>query len=385
MMPISFEKYFQLYCESLSDIVWHYSNDPLKILKTDKISLGTETGPDATKNGKPFYLSTARSKVASYSKGPRGIIFKLDGNLLNSRYKARPIDYWGGTGVKDREKGEHEMEDRLYSDSPIIPNIKKYILEVQAWMNADPNNTYAAYIKKVEDECKRNNIKFTYYTSYENFIQNKDPKLSITEVIDTDKNENPEPYKFKYTYRKKSIRKILAFVTQLKDPHNDYSRYDSFLTLSNDYHSYLRREHDRMAIYAKKIIAKILKKLNLNNIDKLLKLRIEQRQKMLRFKDDIKHLDYKLNELINDMKDGKDRYYEIVNFNKQYQDSIGSLKNAMLNAYDRKDVDTIRTFFDKAKEKMEKDLAEIEKTLYKIPLKDPVPEKKDESWKDVQM
>lgn len=384
-MPITFEKYFQIYCESLSDIVWHYSTEPLKILKSDKISLGTETGPDATKNGKPFYLSTARSKVASYSKGPRGIIFKLNGVLLNSKYKAKPIDYWGGTGVKDRHSGQHEMEDRLYSDSPIIPNIKKYILEVQAWMDVDPNNKYAVYIKSVEDECRKNGIKFTFFTSYKNFIQNKDPKSSITEVMDTDKIETPEPYKFKDTYRKKIIRKILSFVTQLKDPHDDYSRYDSFLTLSNEYHNYLRREHNRMAIHAKKIIAKILKKLNLNNVDKLFKLRIEQRQKMLRFENDLKHLDYKLNELVNDMKEGKDRYYEIVNFNKQYQDSVGSLKNEMLNAYDQKDVNKLRLFFDKAKEKMQRDLKEIEKTLFNIPMKDPAPEKKDESWKDVQI
>ena len=107
----TFQELFELISEGISDIVWHYTKDPVHILKSNKFSLGTETGSDITKSGKAFFMSTARSKLGSYSNTSSGTIFKLDGRKINQNYKGSSVDYWGGT--KAREGGTQEMEDGI--------------------------------------------------------------------------------------------------------------------------------------------------------------------------------------------------------------------------------------------------------------------------------
>lgn len=383
-MLFNFKRYFELYCESLTGVVWHYSDNPVEILKSNIFSLGSETGADATKSGKAFYLSTARSKMGSYSENPRGIIFKLDGDLLNTKYKAKSIDYWGKSGFKERHGGKHEMEDRLYSTSPTIPNARNYILEVNAWGKPDLNNRYLETIKKVEELCKDYNIPFVYYTDYRNFISNKDPKKSLNDVIDTSQIEYTK-YKSYSKYDSKTIREVLLFVTQLKDPNRRYGNYDGFLSLSNDYHNSLRRKHSKSGIYAKTIIAKILKKLKLKNVDDLFKLRTEQKMKLDRIENDSHHLKYVYNKFLKILENDDDPFEAVHQFNQYFQNKKEDDFYALMSVMRNKNIEKLSEIFNNAKQHLNREIESIQSTLFDIPLRDLNQKPKDESWKDVQI
>lgn len=378
----------QILLERVTDVVWHMSNDALSILKRNVFSLGTETGPDKTRGGKAFYLSTARSKTGSYSDSTNGIIFKLDGRLLNSRYKGKAIDYWAGSGLRPREGGKHEMEDRIYSEEPVIPNARKYILEINAWI--DPHyakdSVYSIYQKKVEDKAKELGIPYKIYAGYEDFIKNKNPKNSIAEIIDTTKIELLQPYKFRDTRRKNRLKEILLFLSELKDPERKWDRYDSALSLSNDYNNMLRREHGRSALYTKNAISKILRRLKMNSIDDLIKLRVEQAQFMKRINSDKQYLDYKKKRILKSMEDGEDYDFDtLYDLNQQYFKGDKDMFHKITSLYRRGDKEGMEDIFRNIWDNYEKDIKDIQKTLVKLPLSEPEKQKVDDSWRDIQI
>ena len=383
----TFLKYFLIW-ESASDIVWHFSNNPLSILKTNKFSLGTEIGPDSTKSGYPFYISTARSKTGSYSENPRGIIFKLNGRLLNANYKSKPVDYWAGSGIKSRDLGSHEMEDRIYSKNPIIPNATKYILEIQCWIDEKYgyNSVYTHYIKRVEDLANKLDIPIVVYSSYDHFIMNKNPKKSITEIVDLSKIEQSPSYKFKNHTRKKNIRYILSFLAQLKDPDEIYGRYDSEIILSNAYTNYLRRKHDKSSIYAKQIISNILRKLKLTSVEELMKMRIKQNIRIKEIKNNLYNIEHTLKTQINSIKSGQDYDFDrLYDFNKFYLGGSNQTLNKIFKSFKEKDIDSIVEIFNTAKQKFLNEIEEIESTFVDIPIMPPSKKREDTSWKEIQI
>jgi len=372
--------------ESVSNIVWHISNSPLEILKSDKFSLGTETGPDSTKSGKAFYLSTARSKTGTYSKSPTGIMFKLNGSLLNQRFKGKAIDYWAGSGLKDRSKESNEMEDRIYSSSPVIPNARKYIMGIYCWISSDYDHSYAHYIKKVEEYAKELNIPMIFFSGYKDFIQNKNPKSSLDDILNLSNIEKPTTYKWKDDYKRKNIRKIVKFLAELKDVDRNYSRYDSKMTLSADYGNYLRREHDKFAIQAKRIIAKIMRKLKINNIDKLIDMRIKQVTQMSEHRQNLDYIDWKLKNIISAMERGDPSdFNDFYDFVQWKMDGSEETLNELFKAYRSKDIDKLSSIFNIAKSKMQKEIDNINKTLIPISVKETTPKEIDHSWKEVQI
>jgi hypothetical protein len=111
--------------ESLSRIVYHYTGPmaALKILKSGEFQLSSALGSVEQQympKGKPYFMSTTRTKTGGYHQGGmrRGVLFVLDGNWFNQRYKSGPVDYWGGRGTSLRAS---EAEDRVYSSEPTIP------------------------------------------------------------------------------------------------------------------------------------------------------------------------------------------------------------------------------------------------------------------------
>jgi len=82
-------------------------------------------------------MSFARSKLGKYHypavKSQQGqTLIVLDGQkLMAAGFSGKPVDYWGW-GDKD------EMEDRVYSDKPVIPNANKFIKEIHMLMDRTP-------------------------------------------------------------------------------------------------------------------------------------------------------------------------------------------------------------------------------------------------------
>lgn len=93
----------EILSEGITDITYHFTSldSCIKILSKDSFYLSLSSNKnDAYDNKRLFYLSTQRSRNKRF--GYSGSIFngscvriQLNGNALSTRYKGRPIDYWG--------------------------------------------------------------------------------------------------------------------------------------------------------------------------------------------------------------------------------------------------------------------------------------------------
>jgi hypothetical protein len=111
--------------ESLSRVAYHYTGLAAanKILQSGYFELSAAPGSveqQYAPPGRPYFLSTTRTLAGGYHQGGkwRGVMFDLDGNWFNQRYKSGPIDYWGNRGSGMRAS---EAEDRVFSSEPTIP------------------------------------------------------------------------------------------------------------------------------------------------------------------------------------------------------------------------------------------------------------------------
>jgi hypothetical protein len=118
----------------LSSILYHTTeiSRAIKIVSEDRFILAASEGAKAekehAKQGKPFFLSCARTPTSRYimNGGPGRAILVLDGEALGHKYKGGPVDYWG-PDFRRVEPTSSEAEDRIYSSEPEIPNATKYI------------------------------------------------------------------------------------------------------------------------------------------------------------------------------------------------------------------------------------------------------------------
>ena len=155
-MKLLMENWRGYLAEGLSDIVYHGTSlaSASKIIQANTIFLSTAFTRDWEQEkehskGKYFYLSLTRSPGMFKSTGMLGLralqggaaIFVLDGRKLGQKYKGGAMDYFHKTidsmrdsivPVGPRTRTQHdEMEDRLVSDDPTIPDFSKYIKEVR--------------------------------------------------------------------------------------------------------------------------------------------------------------------------------------------------------------------------------------------------------------
>lgn len=370
----TFSKYYSIITESLSKIVWHYTNNPLKILKTDRIHLSSEIGPNVTKRGKAFYLSTARSKTGSYSDSSNGTIFKLDGNKLNQSYSGAPVEYW--SGFSRRTSGKSEMEDRLYSNEPVIENFSKYILEIQCWINGDKKsliNSQLIYnLKKLEDIANSKGIPIKFFRSYKDFIMNKNPSNKIFDIVDEASLGEPYEYKSKFhRYKSKEYKQLLNFLLYLKDPDHLYDRYDSMKVLINQYNN-ISTSHDNLSIQSKKIIARMLKQLKLRNVENLISLRFSQYSEIDRNLNLIPYFRRLYKEIIDRFEDDDydpfNTFYDISRYFEEDKNEIKPLRQ-MTNLFNAKNAKGLKELFERQIHKFEQKNKEIMSTIYSGVLK----------------
>lgn len=115
--------------EAATAIVYHYCgvSAAAKILTTGVFQLSSVTGNKSEEMysppGYPYFLSTTRSKVGDYHRytGSSAVMFVIDGNWLNQRYKTKAIDYWERSWQHSGGTRTSESEDRVFSKEPEIP------------------------------------------------------------------------------------------------------------------------------------------------------------------------------------------------------------------------------------------------------------------------
>jgi len=182
--------------ERASDILYHMTklSNLYSILKKNQFILKSTLKRTEYKfsRNKFYYLSTARSKTNWYFQDfmddlPNACILVLDGNKLNNKYKGVPVHYFSTFKYMNYD----EMEDRILSNDPVIPNAKSYIKEIHIYSILPSDNTIA-YINEIKKIVK-DNISIYIYNDRNSFM-NLNKKNTIP-IIDTD---NIEKNKIKY-------------------------------------------------------------------------------------------------------------------------------------------------------------------------------------------
>jgi hypothetical protein len=177
--------------EGVSPILYHVSQigSVNGILTDNEIRLTPDFGTGAEKEhqpeGKIYYLSTARSKTGGYgypvsNAQKQGAMVVFDGRaLMADGYTGKAVDYWG---PEFRKLGKDEMEDRIFSKKPTIPNASKYIKEIHILFDTD--NEYAARnLKALGYKAKRLNVPLYIYDNQQAFaLLNKNKAASVTTV-----------------------------------------------------------------------------------------------------------------------------------------------------------------------------------------------------------
>ena len=115
--------------EAATAVVYHYAgvSAAAKILTTGVFQLSSVTGNQSEEKyappGYPYFLSTTRSKVGDYHRytGSSAVMFVLDGNWLNQRYKTKAVDYWERAWQHSGGDRTSESEDRVFTKTPEIP------------------------------------------------------------------------------------------------------------------------------------------------------------------------------------------------------------------------------------------------------------------------
>jgi len=198
-------KISDLLLEGISPILYHATSLPTlkKILDSDTFRLtpdiGTRHEKGLRKGDKVYYMSTSRSKTGDYhypvSKHANGqSVIVLDGRkLMADGYSGQSMDYWGAGWGKD------EMEDRIFSKKPNIPDAKKYIKEVHTYINLDADTD--RYDQRVRDARKvaidlhKDGIPFYVYTDPKNLnLLNKNKAIKLSTLKAKEKAQKPYSY-----------------------------------------------------------------------------------------------------------------------------------------------------------------------------------------------
>lgn len=166
--------------EGISDIVYHFTSlkSCLNILKKNEIYLTmSSNSSDAYDNKRLFYLSTqrSRSKELGYA-GHMGscVRIQIDGQKIMNNLTGKPIDYWGvnmgkqsyynpnndstyGKGLTRSRQTHHnfEMEDRIVSYKPSIPDFSKYILRLDIYVDPRTDRLEDTKIQKYIDDINK--------------------------------------------------------------------------------------------------------------------------------------------------------------------------------------------------------------------------------------
>lgn len=224
--------------EALTDEVYHFTHLRTlhNILKTNQFittaAVGTPSDMVLNK-GRFFFFSTTRSKGTGYVTGHVKLV--LDGRRLNQRYKGVAVDYWRYSKNRDDYETDldyknaissSEMEDRIITNQPIIPNAISYIKEIHVLIGKY-DKVRKNVLEYILTTAKNNNISIYFYNTKQNWLlQNKnnsvDPYQTYKEISDSEnEHESNKINEFKYSYANPAI--LFAF--------NDRENYDEIISL----------------------------------------------------------------------------------------------------------------------------------------------------------
>jgi len=178
----------EILIERASPVVYHYTNvsSALKILQSNHFELSSVYGSieqEHAPKGYPYFLSTTRTTQGGYHNiiGYSAVMFDLDGNFYNQKYKAKAVNYWGD---RHNEYGRiSEAEDRIFSKTPTIPidgivSMHVYSKPLNEKERQNWGSQLPAQVRKILIAAKIKGIK-TYFYEDENAWRLQDKRKAI--------------------------------------------------------------------------------------------------------------------------------------------------------------------------------------------------------------
>lgn len=161
--------------ESLTSTLFYYTSlkSAYKIMKGNKINL-TPTIKNSTEkelgSNKFYFMSLTRSRLGGYHKdNSSGVLFKIDGQKLNNKYSGKAIDYWNSGSIPI--PGEHEMEDRLFTDQSSI-EIMQYVEEISVLVATAYGTHENPYVIPIYKLAKQYGIPVHVYDNNKDWVTN---------------------------------------------------------------------------------------------------------------------------------------------------------------------------------------------------------------------
>lgn len=193
-----------LLTEGVSSILYHRTslNALLNILKSNKILLSSSIGTSADRLGnKLYFLSFSRTNNVNlgFSKNST-VTIEFDGTALNNNYKGNAIDYWQWPNLSAKQRSEsNEYEDRIFSNTPYLENLDKYITHIDIILT-DVENT-DRYGKIISDIKETNNSLLNKIRVFNNSKDYRLGKFNSINDINIEITDNGYDYKKGFDYR----------------------------------------------------------------------------------------------------------------------------------------------------------------------------------------
>lgn len=131
-----------------------------------------------------YFMSTSRHALGGYHKDAFGqtSLLVLDGVKLSNKYSGSPVDYWGER-FRKADPTKFEAEDRIWANTPTIPNASSYIREIRIYLGDNTDEDYVIRsTKKAVLSAKKLNIPTYVYKDKEAFLTgNKRKSLRLEE------------------------------------------------------------------------------------------------------------------------------------------------------------------------------------------------------------
>ena len=223
----------EIITESLSRVAYHYTglHAAEKILKSGNFELSSAPGSieqQYAPPGRPYFLSTTRTKTGGYHQGTiwRGVMFVLDGDWFNQRYKSGPVDYWGNRGTGMRAS---EAEDRVFSAEPTIPVDGVSAVHVFVDSNQpDSDNLRAnrAVARKVLIAAKTRGIAAYFYDDHKAWLQQDTSKTAQVSQLQGNKPANYYRGMRRRTYMHNWLELMGAQAQNQLSKDADHTRYN---------------------------------------------------------------------------------------------------------------------------------------------------------------
>ena len=173
--------------EGATDVLYHYTStiNAFNVLESGTFKLSSITGNPSEEMyappGYPYFFSTARSKVGDYHRyaGSSAVMFVLDGQWLQSRFKVKPIDYWDRAWIHSSDR-TREAEDRVFSKKPEISIDCVTEIHVLLKEQTDPRSQMT---RRILIAAKKRGIPAYLYIDEDAWrLQNKAKSVSVSQA-----------------------------------------------------------------------------------------------------------------------------------------------------------------------------------------------------------